>query len=280
MLIEQLRETHPPTPFASPAALRRRGRQRAHRQALAAGAATFALAGVAAGLPWIVDVDHRGGPLDGVSPTAPATASSTAPTPSSTAPSATARPAPSGTDVPLSLMLRPGDVGARVRVEQVDDQGPDGPDWPWAMPACSNYRASDYPSRGAVVSALLLAYAEGGSSRAFEWVERHPAGQGPVAFQDVLRVVARCPSFRDIGLPVHDPWTGWAVTNEVLAHDVAGDESVLVRQQLMPVGMAAAARIEYYVAVRVGDLIATVRLVDGDEAEARTLGERAAARLG
>jgi hypothetical protein len=32
--------------------------------------------------------------------------------------------------------------------------------------------------------------------------------------------------------------------------------------------------------VRVGDLIATVRLDRGSEAEARTLGERAAARLG
>ncbi|HEY3008143.1 MAG TPA: hypothetical protein VGJ63_08795 [Micromonosporaceae bacterium] len=267
-LIDEVRGMHPPTPFASPAAVRRRGRQRAHRQALAAGAATFAVVGLGAGLPWVVDVDHRGGPVDGTSSTAGATSSSAA------------LPAPLGTDVPSSLMLRPGDVGASVRVEEVDDQGPDGPDWPWAMPPCSNYRARDYPSRGAVVSARLLAYAEGGSSRAFEWVERHSAGGGPAAFQDVLRVVGQCPSYRDMGLPTYEPGTGWAVTNEVLARDVAGDDSLLVRRRATPVGMAAPERIECYVTVRVGDLIATVRLPNGDEAEARALGERAAARLG
>jgi hypothetical protein len=268
-LFDHLRGQQPPAPFASPAAVRRRGRQRAHRQALAAGTAAFAVAGLAVGLPWAVDLDQRGGPTDGASPAVSA-GSTAAP-----------RPGPTATGVPEGLMLPPTDFGPGVRVLEPDDQGPDGPDWPWAAPACPQFRAADYPTQADRLSVRLLTYVEGGSSLGYEWVERYPAGRGPAAFQEVLRVLARCPSYRELGLPVFDPGTGQAYANRVLARDIGGAESVLVRQRLTPVGIAGMPeQTRYFVAVRVGDLIATVRLDRGSEAEARTLGERAAARLG
>jgi hypothetical protein len=275
-LFEQLRGQQPPTPFAPPHAVRRRGRQRAHRQALAAGTAAFTAAGLAVGVPWIVDLDQRDGSVVGRTPTAAAPTTAAAPATSATDP-----PAPTVAGVPGTLMLRPDDVGPGVRAEEPDDQGTDGPKWPWARPECPDYRPGDYPAQGERAAARILAYASDGAAVTFETVERFPVGRGPAAFQEVLGVLAQCPSYADLGMPRFEPGTGWAYAYVDVAHDIGGDESVLVRRQVNWVGpnRLGPDRTEYLVAVRVGDLIATVELLDGGEETARTLGERAAARL-
>jgi hypothetical protein len=272
---DQLRGQQPPAPFASPATVRRRGRQRSRRQALAAGTAAFTAAGLAVGVPWIADLDHRGPSSDGASPTATAgsTTATAAPTTAGpTAPPRTAITDPAELD---ALMLRAADVGPGVRAEEVDDLGPDGPGWPWEMRSCRDYRPTDYPTQDERLAARVLSYVPSdGIVRWIEVVESYPAGRGPVAFAEIDAVLERCASF-DEGFRV--------VTQAVRSRDIAGDESILVRvNNVWPDSQPpdAGERTDYFVAVRVGDLIATVHAYGRTEAEARTLGERAAARLG
>ena len=267
-LFDQLRGQQPPSPFASPGAVRRRGRQRSHRQALAAGTAAFTAVGLAVGVPWIVHLDQRGTSQDGVSPSATAGSTTVGPT---------AGPAPAITDAAEldALMLRAADVGPGVRAEEIDDSGPDGPGWPWEMRSCRAYRPTDYPAQDERLAARVLSYVPNdGIVRWIEVVEAYPAGRGSVAFAEIEAVLERCPSFDD----------GFrAVTQVVHARDVAGDESILVRvNNVWPDNQPPdpRERTDYFLAVRVGDVIATVQAYGRTEAEARALAERAAARLG
>jgi hypothetical protein len=172
-------------------------------------------------------------------------------------------------------MLRAADVGPDVRAHEGEDLGPDGPRWPWEMRSCRAYRPADYPAQDERLAARVLAYVPSdGIVRWIEVAEAYPAGRGSVAFAEIEAVLERCPNFDD----------GFrAVTQVVRARDVAGDESILVRvNNVWPDNQPpdATARTDYFVAVRVGDLIATVLTFGRTEAEARALGERAAARLG
>jgi hypothetical protein len=265
VLFDRLRGAQPPAPFAPASAIRRRGRERRHRRALAAGTAAFTVAGLAVGVPWIMDLDQDGRPPASVTPTTTAPGRS----PTSAAPSI-------GPGVPETLMLRPAEVGPGVRVEEIDDLGPNGPDWRWGeiMRGCRAYRAADYPAQRTRTDARVLAYARGGGAAAIELVERFPADRSRAAFDEVLSLLGRCP-----GLST----TEREVTFTIIGTDVAGDDSVLVRADTTFIGAVPPdpeRRTDFYLAVRVGEFIATLDVYAATESQARDLGRAAAARLG
>ncbi|MFC0528094.1 hypothetical protein [Phytohabitans kaempferiae] len=240
VLFEQLRGSRPPAPFAPPDQVRRRGRQRTHRQALAAGSAVLAVAGLGTG--WAMGI--------GGEPAPPAASLSTMGT----------------QEVPGSVMLQPGDFGSvgGVTVSEMDDQGPDGPasSWP-GVESCPAFRAADFPTLGQRRDARGHNYTAG-TSASWEIVERYPDAAANMA--DVRRMLAACPAYQPTNGDVQ-------LRQTVVDERFAGDDSLLVRMEF------GADLVQYTVVVRVSDLVATLRYDTDDAAEARRMGEPMAARL-
>lgn len=267
VIFEQLRGSQPPAPFAPPEQVRRRGRQRNHRQALAAGSAVLAVAGMGAG--WALGTaggDPKPPTASLVPPTATATPTSPPASPPTTPPSSSPR-AVNG-PVPASAMLRPEEFAAigDPSSGELEDQGPDGPDWPWltVLSECPDYQENDYPTLARRISARGLGYSKLGSEEwsAWEIAERYPDAAANLA--DVREAIARC--------PVHQVPDGVEIELTVVAERFAGDDSLLVRVRL-------GANFAYMVVVRVGNLVATLRYPDGPEADARDMAAPMAARL-
>ena len=266
VLFEQLRGSQPPTPFAPPDQVRRRGRQRNHRQALAAGSAVLAVAGLGTG--WAVGAASDPTPP----PVSPAPPQSLTPAPSLThAPPQSLTPAPSLTHAPpttvnSSRLLKPEDFAAIDGVEpaDLDDQGPNGPEWPWmtAMTYCPDYRAADYPTITKRHDARGLSYSKD-TWISWEIVESYPDAVANMA--DVRRAIATCPTYQ---FP-----DGPEIQQTVVAEQFAGEDSLLVRVK------RGSARTDYMVVVRVGALVATLAYMDGPEPDARAMADAMAARL-
>jgi hypothetical protein len=247
-LFEQVHGTQPPSPFASPDQVRHRGRQRSRRQVMAAACAVLAVA--AAGAGWTVlrpSASPPPRPGTSVSPSAPATA------------------IPTGipTGIPTSALLRVPDFSfIEVEVGELDDQGPDGPDWPFAAQGCPDYRPSSYPSLSQRLSARAATYTGADGWHAWQIVERYPDAQANIL--DIGRVLNTCRSYKypdgvDIKLGVVD-------------QGFVGDNSLLIRKQ-------SDRRVDYLVVVRVGSLVSTLSLPGDVENEARSMAETMASRL-
>lgn len=267
VLFDQMRGQRPPVPFAPPELVRRRGRQRAHRQALAVGAALVAVAGVGGGLPRLVDVD-RGPAVETASPSMSADASATS------GPTASAGP----TDVSPTVMLRPSDLGAG-RWTRLPPDGVLGEErWYWAD-RHDGYRPDDYPSLGHQVGQRLVRYEGDRQAMVEEIVERYDTGWGSPNLTDIRAVVAKSGA-----TPYARPGTGGALRHRIIETGFgAGDESLLIEQKGWSFnGSTTIPRtlIQLIAVVRVGDLVATVIPPIGAEPEvARTLAVTAAARL-
>lgn len=249
VLFEQLRGNQPPTPFLTPDQIRRRGRQRNHRQAIAAGSAVLAVAGLGAG--WAIAGTAS-------EPPPPATPLSPPPSPSaSPSPADLGRP-PS---VAASRLLRPEDFPvAGVRASELEDGVRE---WPWVsvVGGCPEYRPADYPTVTNRHDARGLRYAAA-EWDAWEIVESYPDAVANMA--DVRKAIATCPAYTYPG--------GVDIEQTVVAERFAGDDALLVR-------LRQGASIDYMVAVRVGPLVATVMYSDGPESAARDLAPVVASRL-
>lgn len=254
-LFEQLRGSQPPTPFASPEQIRRRGRQRNHRRALAAGSAVLTAAGVGTG--WAFGMAGQPEPTPpppAPSASSPATAS---PAPSTSAPRTVDPP-----EVSAARLLRPADFAARPGVTTTELEG-GAREWPWltVVSGCPDYRAADYPTIPNRHDGRGLAYSTG-EWYAWEIVESYPDATANLA--DIRRAIETCPTFR---YP-----EGAQIEQTLVAEGIAGDDSLLVRIQ-------RDANTDYMVVVRVGALVATLMYSDGPEAEARAMAAAMEARL-
>jgi hypothetical protein len=264
-LLAGLRGQLPPAPFATPDAVRRRGRQRAHRQAVSAGVAVLAVTGLGAG--GLVTVTGGPGPEPPASPAPPAV--------TSTGP---AVPTPTGTRVPDRWLLAAADLSGsgwqRTGNELLEGE------WYWdgAEPWCPQYRIEDYPSVRQRLDLRTVSWARPGEAmpeRVDQIVARFPPGVGAANVADVRRYVATCSRRPAEGDQVAPIWY------DTVATGFAGDESLLLRVE--PYHFDQEGRIEpvgefHHVAVvRVGDNVTTVSYQAAGDV--RELAERAAARL-
>ncbi|HET8661427.1 MAG TPA: hypothetical protein VFM55_20820 [Micromonosporaceae bacterium] len=273
----QLRGQQPPAPFAPAELVRRRGRRRAHRQALAAGVVVLAVAGAGTGLLALSDrPDGSVGPapLGTSAPGGPTTTGSPG-IPESPAPTASGGPGPTprpaSTEVTEALLLQRADLGpgSWTRFQPELFEGPDT--WLWSD-ACAGYRSSDYPSLPRQVDVRTVGYRSSQNTVA-EVVELYRSGSGAANLSDVRAVVAFCAAAT--------PPPGVAPSRfTIVGAGIAGDESLLVKHEAWYYEgetVAPTPFVTYIAVVRVGDLVATVRAQD--EAFVRTLALKAAARL-
>ncbi|GLH98212.1 hypothetical protein [Phytohabitans aurantiacus] len=242
-LFEQMHGAQPPAPFASPDQLRRRARQRSRRQALAAACTVLAVAG--AGACWA------------------ALRPSAAPPPRPGA--SVSPPAAVPTAVPQSALLRVPDFSfTQVEAGELDDQGPDGPDWPIStiVSGCPDYRESNYQTPAQRRAARAATYLGPDGWNAWQIVELYPDASANIL--DISRVLITC---RGFSVP-----DGADIKLSVTDRGFAGDNSLLISQ-------LSGNRITYIVVVRVGYFVSTLSLSGDDENQARTLAKTMATRL-
>lgn len=259
-----LRDQAPPEGFTPGPALRRRAqRRRTRRQVVTAGLAVLALAG--GGTSWVANqAAHRVPDATGSAGPATSATPSVGPTGSAPAP-----------HLDAEMFLTGTDLGAgRWEISQVtDDLGTDF--WYW-QDACRPYRRESYPAlaRRAEWNWRDFVRTDRDGVRLFQVIERYQPGAGPASLGEVRRRLTECG-----GVQGTDPVVGnlpyrWSV----VAEHFAGDDALLAKHEVFP--DSEPARVYYTVVVRVGDLVGTLALGDGETgAAARTLAARMAARL-
>jgi hypothetical protein len=108
----------------------------------------------------------------------------------------------------------------------------------------------------------------------FQMIERYQPGVGPRNFDDVRARLRDCAGMQRTDPVVGNPPLRWTL----VANGLAGDDAVLAKNEQFPKGEPV--RVSFTVAVRVGDLVSTIRLGAGiSEATARDIAVKAAARL-
>jgi hypothetical protein len=248
-LFDSLRGQQPPAAFAATDAIRRRGRQRARRQAALASVAVLAVAGVSAGAV----ATAVGGPSPHLPVGGPA---SEAPTPSPPVAGTPMPPAPAPTEAPDGWLLAAADLGpGQWQTGEWQPEWFEGPDrWRWEG-ACPGYRSEDYPSLRERYDQTEVTWTDGPFDPAdiprwfHQIVDVFASGQAAVRHMDDIRtVIALC-----------DSSTGSWPTYVVVDSGFAGDESMLVRERVEPEGEPVVA---YTAVVRVGVAVATVRGYD------------------
>jgi hypothetical protein len=264
-LFEGLRGQRPPSPFAPPTAVRRRGRQRANRQAVSIGVAVFAVTGLGAG--GIVTAF-------GQSETPPVPPAS----PPTTVESPTVTESPALTEVPEEWLLTAEDLGTGWREDTGEFvQGP----WYWdgAEPWCPEYRIEDYPSVEQRVDFTFRGWARQGEAlleRVDQLVELFEPGAGVTSLDDVRAFIELCsrrPADGDEVAPTF---------YEIEENGFAGDESLLIRveqYQFNGENIELAGELEYVAVVRVGDAVTTIRFLNVPD-DMQQIAQRAADRLG
>ncbi|WP_422733649.1 hypothetical protein ACN26Y_25485 [Micromonospora sp. WMMD558] len=268
-LFAGMRGARPPADFAAAEQVRRRGRQRTRRTALAAGAGVLAVTTAAAGLGATAWPSRP----DGVAPPAGPTPTATVPAPTPPTPTPSpSRPGPTGDAAGL---LQPDELGPGTwrpfEAEQI--QNPDMWFWGFWDGICAAYRSNQFPSLPHQDSVETVAYRSGdgdAATSAFQIVERYETGWGDENLTDVRAAVDRC------GEAASD---GPAIRVTVVDTGIAGDESLLLKQEQTPAD-STEPQIDHIAVVRVGDIVTTVRAYPSDPARVRDLAGRAAARLG
>jgi len=268
-LVDRVRGQRPPVAFAPPELIRRRGRQRTHRQALAGAVAVLALAGLSGGLPWLVDLNRPAGETASSSMSADASAT-LGPTAAATA---------GGTDVSPTVMLRPTDLGIGTWTPLTPDGGFKGEDrWYWAS-LHAGYHPRDYPSRSHQVGQRVVRYEGDRQAAVEELVERYEPGWAAHNLADIRAVVAKSGA-----TPYARPGAGGALRHTIIETGFAGDESLLIEQKPWSFNGSTkvpGSDVQLIAVVRVGDLVATVIPGIGVKPEvARALAVTAAVRLG
>lgn len=268
-LFTSLRGQSPPAPFAPATAVRRRGRQRAHRQAVSAGVAVLAVTGLGAGGA----VTVFGWPGTETLPPPAATAPGTETGPATTAPASPTTP--TRTEIPAQWLLTADDLGPGDWVTGGFEPERFESDPPWLFAGfCPDFRADDYPSLASRLDLQTVTWTDGpwegeGDSRPIpNWVDQvvelFQPGAATTNLQDIQAAVDGC------AVP--------GVRYEVVDSGFAGDESLLVAERYE-------GDVHVYTAVvRVGDAVTSLRSYDvelarADEGYLRSVAETAATRI-
>jgi hypothetical protein len=267
-LFDGLRAQHPPAPFAPADAVRRRGRQRAHRQAVSAGVAVLAVTGLGAG-----------GLAVAVGQPDPATPPATTGTPPPSTVQTPAVPTRSS-EIPPAWLLTASDLGPDgTGWEETGNELLEGA-WYWdGEPWCPEYRLDDYPSVPRRLDVATVSWQATGAAlpeRVDQLVELFDAGGGAANLDDVRAFVETCsrrPAEGDQVAPTYF---------EIEQTGFAGDESLLIRAEAYQFNaddqIEPAGEFEYTAVVRVGDAVTTIVYRAGGDA--REVARRAADRLG
>lgn len=268
-----LRGQQPPAPFAPAAAVRRRGRQRANRQAVSIGVAVFAVTGLGAG--GVVAALGEGEQT--VPPASPPA------TVESPAPSESPLPEPSValTHVPAAWLLTTEDLPGDGWREQTGEivEGP----WYWdgAEPWCPEYQIEDFPSVARQVDFNVRGWVRDGAAlleRVDQVVELYEPGAGTGNLDDVRAFIELCsrrPVAGDEVAPIY---------YEIEDTGFAGDESLLIRAEPYMFdaedNVVPAGEPEYVAVVRAGDMVTTIRFLNVPDGDMREVAQRATDRLG
>lgn len=270
-LFARLRGQSPPAPFASAVAVRRRGRQRAQRQAVSAGVAVLAVTGLGAG--GVVTLTGQPDPTEPPPAASPTGASPTSPVPTSPV-------TPARTEIPAEWLLTAGDLGPGDWVSGFEPEWAAGdPPWFWGG-LCPDFQATSLADR---IDLATEGWTDGPWAGETDgpppnWVLqvvelfRPDTGAAEENLQDVQAVVDQCAAQVRLTPGVQAP------EYEVVDSGFAGDESLLVLERAP--GDASA----YTAVVRVGNAVTSLRSYDvelarADAAYHRSLAERAAERL-
>jgi hypothetical protein len=272
-LFDSLRGQQPPEAFVPTDTIRRRGRQRARRQATLAGVAVLAVAGISAGAVATAvggPSPHLpvGGPAS-ETPHPPAVTGTPTPTP----------PAPAPTEAPDGWLLTAADLGpGQWQTGGWEPEWTEGPDrWLWEG-TCPGYRSEDYPSLRERYDQTEVTWTDGPYDPADvpRWFHQivDVFASGPAAarhLDDIRTVLELCDGSTE----------PWPTSYVVVGSGFAGDESMLVRERVEPDGGPVEA---YTAVVRVGAAVATVRGYDpalghADPDDLRHLTQRVAERM-
>jgi hypothetical protein len=275
-LFEGLRGQQPPSPFAPAAAVRRRGRQRANRQAVSIGVAVFVVTGLGAG-----GVVAALGEPD--APVPPATPPPTVESPPVTEPPVTEPPVtepPVPTEVSEEWFLTasdlPGTGWQRATGETIEGL------WFWDVPedSCPGYRIEDFPSIDRRVDIDVRGWLRDGEAlleRVDQVAELFEPEVGAENLDDVRAFIELCsrrPEPGDEAAPTY---------YEIEDTGLAGDESLLIRAELYQFNGEAIEPVgepEYVAVVRVGDAVTTIRFLNVPQDAVREVAQAAADRLG
>ncbi|TDB75749.1 hypothetical protein [Micromonospora sp. KC723] len=276
-LVERMRRELAAVQWAEPAQLRARARRRSRRAVLMSATAVLVVAS-AAGLA-------VSGPPSPRQPTVtPAVAASLA-----------VSPAPPRAEIPLDVLLRPGDLRRRTAPPLTESGLAEPVVLDGALGRClrerdnwTGWTVSRYSRSQSVQLASSRTGARNGLYLTQNLYRLRPETASRFLV-DVDRWVRVCAQWTTPVEPAPTGWTAAVVRHrwEVTARAFTGDEAVLLRQTVYPPvedGSATASRSapvrSTQAIVRVGDLVTVVSLwTDGDEQELRRLAGVAAARM-
>jgi hypothetical protein len=167
-----------------------------------------------------------------------------------------------------STLLGAGDLGSGWHE---DDVRTGLPSWPWEQDSCPNYRSSDYPATSHRRAAVERHYwSSGGSSPAHHVVETYEPGWAERSVEEVRRVLLRCASYLVLGSQV---------SFDVVDPKYLGGAGMLIRGRIERADIPHT--VTYFVLVRRGDMVSTLRLPDpGSQAAVDSIAARAVTRLG
>jgi hypothetical protein len=275
-LFEGLHGQRPPAPFAPAAAVRRRGRQRAHRQAVSIGVAVFAVTGLGAG-GIVAALGESDPPVTPASPQVTESPTVTESPPVTESPTVTESPAVS--EVPEQWLLAAGDLPGAGWQEDTGEliQGA----WYWddAEPWCPEYAVEDYPSLERKLDFDTGGWLRDGAAvpeRVDQVVELYEPGTGAANVVDVQAYLETCSRRPEAGDQVAPTYY------EIEQTGFAGDESLLIRVEEYQFGEGD--EIEppgeplHVAVVRVGDAVTTIRFLNLPD-DAVAVAQRAADRL-
>jgi hypothetical protein len=276
VLLDGLRGQRPPTPFAPAAAVRRRGRQRANRQAVSIGVAVLVTTGLGAG-GVVTALGDSGEPAlpAGTTAAAPPTARPSVP-PTGESPTAES-PLPG--EIPDAWLLTATDLPDAGWEEDTGELLTGAWYWDGAEAWCPEYRTADYSSVAQRVDERTLGWLRSTvqPERVDQLVELFPSEIGAVNVDDVRAFVERCSRRPEQGDPVAPTYL------EIQEEGFAGDESLLIMKEqymfdenddIVPAGDP-----QYVVVARVGDAVTTIQFLNLPD-DVRTIAQRATARLG
>lgn len=256
-LFDGLRQS-PPVPFLSAEAIRRRGRQRARRQAVSAGVVALAVTGLGAGGLAVAVGQPDSGPPPASAPPWPGPTSPAAPV-----------------EIPQEWLLTPSDLPHAGWTETGNELFTSDPAWFWGN-LCQDYRSEDYSSLRQRLDLDTVSWINNESVlqqvRLDQVVELFDGTlSAAINVEDVRSVIDRC---------TWSPTDGDEVAGsgfEVVDEDLAGDQSLLIEIQEYAYDGETFAPVPHQrlaVVIRVGGAVAT--LISDDEGLLRSLALRAA----
>ncbi|MET8361053.1 hypothetical protein [Micromonospora sp. NPDC005171] len=167
-----------------------------------------------------------------------------------------------------NMLLRAGDLGSNWHE---DDSRTGLAPWPWEQDSCPNYQSSDYLAKSHRRAAVQRYYRlADGSSPAHHVVETYEPGWAERNVDDVRRVLLRCATYLALGSQVS--------FDVVDPHYLQG-AGMLIRGRIAHADTPST--VTYFVMLRRGDTVSTVRLPDpGSQAAVDSIAARAVVRLG